>query len=446
MVLSPKLQMSDFVDILSMIPNVEHLSLCGVHPFGTIDQPEKRRRLDDLNLNYLEKVELHNCSDDILNLFNRLPHGILLELDLDLGSPDISKLDQLLKRQTNIRKLTVHHFSFRKSRSQAVVTVNSFDHLNLESLDWQQHQFNFNIAAILSCQPNLKSLRLNDVVDVNVMNVVTNQLSDLESLTIDVSATPASSIWNIRKLKNLKHLGVQYLHNRDMVLFDAISNFDNSRLSSVDITSYTNISPAQYRALSMSAPKLKLLRCNYDRSTFGAIMENFNFVECLRFHSYVNEVIGPNDNYFDHSCVNPNLIELSLVFEMLNETRFLEKLSADVPNLKRLAIKSRTPITTSQFQLILSGFPRLESLSVIEGASTLTQSDFDYLQVYKNNLKFISLNGLDPKLIGNEKNFSAIRVVFDVVKVDRYGNLTAAADTKTLIREKDYQIQATKIF
>lgn len=428
-------EMSDIVDILLMIPHVEHLDLAHVH--GTVNQPpEKRRRLDDLNLNHLKKLRCDQCSDDILSLFNRLPHGVLIELDISIRCADFGKWDQLFKRQTNIRKLTLHNWDFMKSRSQVEVAVDSLDHLHLETFDWQQNQFNFNIAAILSHQPKLKSLRLDDIVDVNVMNIV-NGLSDLESLTINLAATPSRSIVGINKLKNLKHLAVEYLHNSDIVLFDTITKLDNSRIRSMDIAHFTNITPAQYRALAISAPKLTFLQCFYDRSTFGTVMKNFNFLECLRFLSYGTHdvVIDPNDNYFDDSCVNLKLIELSIGFQMQSETQFLKKLVADVPNLKRLMIKSKTPITTAQFQLVLSGFPRLESLSIHNGASELTQSDFDYLQVYKNNLKFISLNDLDPTFIEIKEKFQG---VFDVVQV-KHGYLTAAADTQTIIRERDQQ-------
>lgn len=436
---SPNPNISDIVDILELIPNVEHLML-SVDTFGTVNQP-KRRRLDDFNLRKLKRLELRSSSDDILSLFNRLPPGVLLELYLPITSEVLNKSDEMFKRQTNIRKLTVDYLVFGQSRSQVEVSVDSFDHLNLESLDWQQNYFNFNIASILSHQPKLKSLRLDDIVDVNVMNVVTDQLRDLESLTINVSATTAASIGNIRKLKNLKHLAVVYRHNSDMVLFDAVTKLDNSRISSMDVVNFTNITPAQYHALSMSAPKLKELRCRYDRSTFGAIMAHFNFVECLRFVSYGphDAVIDPNDNYFANSCVNPKLIELSIGFALQNETRFLEKLVADVPNLKRLTIKSQTPIITSQFQLILSGFPRLAFLSIINGASTLTQSDFN---VSNSNLRYISLKDANPRLIENGAELITLRGIFDVVKINDNGKLTAAADMKTFIREKDMQAKA----
>lgn len=266
--------LSDVVDILSLVPNLEHLNL-RINMFVRGYQPPKKRRLNDLDLKNLHTLVLNNCSDDILRLFDRLPQGVLKELSI--SSLKFDELDELFKRQYNIKKLTVDgpHL-FNKSRSQREVVVHCFDHLNLEFLDWQPNQFKFNIAEILSNQPKLKSLRLCDIVDGNVMNAVTNR-SDLESLTIDMSSTPAASVTNIKKLKNLKHLAVEYLHNSNMVLFDAITKLDNSRISTMDIAYFTNISTDRIRALAMSAPKLKLLKCRYDPSTFGYNNEKFQF-------------------------------------------------------------------------------------------------------------------------------------------------------------------------
>lgn len=417
---------SDIVDILSLVPNVEHLSL-RVNTFVSRGyQPPKKRRLDDLNLNQLHTLVLENCSDDIWRLFDRLPQGVLKELSI--SNVKLNEFDELFKRQYNIKKLTVHgpHL-FNENRSQLEVAVHCFDHLNLETLDWQQDQFKFNTSEILSNQPKLKSLRLCDIVDANVMNVVTNRLTDLESLTFDVSSTPAGSVANIKKLKNLKHLGVEYMHNRNMVLFDAITKLDNSRISTMNIANFTNITADQIRALSLSAPKLKILRCKYDQSTFGTVMKNFNFVEVLRFTCYSSPrgtVIDWNDNYFEESCINPNLIELSLT--MPYETIFIEKLVDNFPNLGRLEIKSITPITSLELQMILNGFEKLESLIIKGGAWQPAQSD---------NLTFLSLVDKHHKFTTIKEEFGGI---FHVVKV-KPGNLTMAVDTETFIREKNIQ-------
>lgn len=445
------LSMSDFLEILSFVPNAEHLvfeSLSTEQSYRAVKEPpQKKRRIEsnneDLKLLQLKILTFKDCKDEFLAVFNRLPAGLLRELKLD--NLNLDDLKVLFKRQTNIKKLIMKGFidHFQRQFMPLIhpqVAPDIFDSLQLESIEWRHNAYNSNIDTILSKQTKLKSLKLLDErVNEDLMNVIVNQLTELEIFSMNVSKPPVAAFVNIKKLKNLKDLTLRSDEDRSMTPFEQFAQLDNSRITTLDMRYIIDMSVELISALAKSVPNLKVLRfsCDSDYRIFNAIMTNFNFVEVLQFdpfatyfnHYQQNDV---NNHLMQGGCFNPNLIELSVNYTLPYKRPFLKKLIADYPNLKKLVLESMYPFTAPQFRLILNGFSKMQSLTFLSGASKLKIDDLDYIKEHKNNLKFISLEDLEIKITARLKK--KLSTVFDVVHVN-YG-LSMAVDRKTMNSER----------
>lgn len=396
--------------------------------------PRMRPISKDFDMKKLKKLCLTDCSKNVLRVFNKLPEGVLVELEC--VTRHFILLQKLLQRQINIRKLKVEEkcYPFNRVRSQVQIGLRIFDHLQLESLDWSTIKQNFNVASILAKQPKLTSLRLHDAVDDTVMKSIV-QLTHLESLTISVKETPVKSTRYITKLTNLKHLALEHLQNSDTAFFDTITLLNNQRITSMDLAHYNNITADQIGALSISAPKLRHLRCKYDPNTFGAVMRYFNFVEVLHFVGNVpNEnVIRQDDNYLEDNnlCVNPKLDELGINFPL--NAQLLNKLARDCPNVSRLSIRSNSPISSTEFEVILNGFTKLKSVAIRDGVSDLNRRNFNCWKGALRKLIFLWLIDSKPT---SSRMFAKI---FDVITIEGMfrPSLIMAVTTNTLISEKD---------
>lgn len=422
-------------EILSLVPNAECLVFSYLHKCRT---ENKKRRIapsndDDLNLHHLKTLKLFECQEDFLVVFNRLPAGVLTELQLSIYN--LETLTVLFKRQTNIKKFNLERHSQGKLPT---CNDNIFDNLQLESLMWRQHKYT-RTDKILSKQKNLKFLRLNnELIGEGVMNVVTNQLTELETLAMDVSNVSLKSFLNIKKLKKLKMLTLFSDAGVNLSKLESFAKLDNSRITNLDIRRFPEISVDVVSALAKSVPNLKILRFNFKNyMIFNAIRRNFNFVEALMVNDDLKQHHDTN-NLIQDECTNAKLIELHLMFLLPYETPFLNNLIKDYTNLKKLTITSLTPISASQFKQILDGLTKIESLELF-GASKLTIDDVDCLKDYKKNLKFISFSDFKFKLkTGHKKKLSTM---FDVVKFGRRGFLAMSVDRTIMM---NYMIESKK--
>lgn len=181
-----EMAMSELLEILSLVPKVEELALDLQLPVEDTLSLQEMSSNGDLNLHRLKKLYFSSYSTEFLAVFSRLPVGVLRELELqyvDLFRAAIF----LFKRQTNIKKLKLK--SYRVDDDVTMIS-DIFDNLKLESLELY-HGSNFIIATVLSKQAKLKSLTLKDVaVDRKIMNFVGNQLTELETFSVDISVTP----------------------------------------------------------------------------------------------------------------------------------------------------------------------------------------------------------------------------------------------------------------
>lgn len=439
---SGDVEMSDFLEILSSVPNAEHLVFRYIR---TPNHPtQKKRRVGqnykDLNLHLLKTLELVNCSDEFLVQFNRLPAGVLNEFTMKDGSLD--ELKVLFAKQTKIKKITI---KFASS-----LPVNIFDNLKLQYLELNIYSYNCSsIETIISKQTKLQSLKLiHGVVGEDLMNIIANQLTELKTFSMYVPDTHVTAFKNIRKLKNLRDITLESNEDRHVTHFEAFAALDNSRITTLNIQYEFDVSNDLIAALAKSVPNLKVLRfnCDYNFRIFNETMKCFNFVESLEFYQF-----DTSDTDFDHyvhddedgstlmngNFVNPNLIHLQITYSLPFKRPFIQKLIKSYSNLKKLVIRSAYSITESQFKLVLNGFKKIESLFLVEGASRLRLDDLAVLREHRNHLKFIWLVDLDGFKF-NARIKKNLCKVFDVVTYSETYGLKMAVDRATMQTEGRY--------
>lgn len=433
------MEMSDFLEILSLLPNAIHLYLGSISLERDDGPPQKKRRFqhysedhEDLNLHKLKALTIHECSDEFLAVFKRLPAGVVLELKLTGSNMNLYELNVLLKRQENVGKLKVN-LSNRSGQSSKVIPIDMFDSLELQSFDFEQRYYSCDLATILSKQKKLKYLDLTrQAVGEDVMNVVFNQLNELETLSINCSELPSTSVIITKKLKKLKKLLISS-ERSTLHSFQTFARLDNSQITNLEIRIYnTSVPVFLISALATSLPNLKVASfiCNMDGSVFNAILGNFNFVEVLRATT-LRDFDYDTNSFVRGDCVNKKLLELSIERRLPWDRTFLDLLGHCYPNLEKIVISSSLPIATPEFRHIFYCFPKLESLTLY-GETNLTADDLFWLNDH-NNLTFISIWKCKHALIAEVKR--KLSAMFGVVVLTDYGHLSMTVDRSTYERE-----------
>lgn len=390
---------STFLHILTLAPNVEHLELQNLTIY-TDHQPSKKRRLcnnnKDLNLKKLKSLSISGCDKEFVGMINRLPVGVLTHLQI--SDTNWYMVNDVLSRQLKIKDLKL------KRISGDVGAMDNFDKLILESLELHGYKMNGDtVAAFLSTQTGLKSATVTaSAVDGQLMAALTNNV-ELEFLSLDVTDTPLGFFAELRKLKKLKDLALQLYDEEGTTKLMELVRLDNSSIRGLRLNGLFSMPVDLCEALAKSAPHLTLLHvCPItflNSAELDAIMKHFNFVEILKVNAMGKPLLGEAVHIF-----NANLNELAIRGDVgedgLLHTPWLTKLSASYPNLRKLnlIVEDQTEQTNSiQIEPILSGFTKLESLSMVTNLSELIIDDLDCLQHYKNRLKFVSLHSVDGR-------------------------------------------------
>lgn len=403
--------MSDFDEILSLLPNVVHL-VVGPLTLRTKNQPiAKKLKRNHQKMSTKEYPKLRHCilelpgmyfDAEFLATLNRQLPGIFTELRS--GSMTDENWSVLIKRQTNIKKIIMTYFDVDDKN------IAIFDNFKLDSLELCS--YGKNMQTMLSKQTQLKSLKMLKI-DGDVMNVILNQLTELETCSLCFPHDNVAPFFmNFGKLKKLKHLTLRYLRTE---LLAYLPKLDDSRITSLDIDCLGAFSNDIIRAIAKFAPNLKVFRleCCYDFNyhALGAILRNLNFVEVIQITDSKSRNFYNTTPLMQGECFNQNLLELNIDYGFSYDRAFLNKLIADYPKLKKLTIKSTTPLNSKQFQLLLNGFQKMESMTLIRGASKLTAEDVQCLKHNKKNFKFISFRDLNRAVRDEIKKWDLLGVI-----------------------------------
>lgn len=352
--------MSEFLEILSLVPNVQTLTLGNL--VLNRESNEKISCNDELNLKQLKVLNFYDCDDEFMAVFRRLPEGVLTELRIIVSNLDV--MFDVFKRQTNIKKLYLE--SYNSARDPE------------------------NLTQLLSTQTKLKSLSLGRkmLVHENFVNFVANQFTELESFEIHNSCDSPSAalIAKISNLKTMKNLSI-WIIDFEVGRVKSLIEYHNPGITEL-MLNIRNLDVNSIHQLGNSVPNLKVLIIQFarlDLHQLNAIMKIFNFVEFLEIPVNSDNHIAEGDYY------NPKLTKLEINFDnTIRETQILDKFIACYPNLKKLKIEGYS-IAASQFRRIFDGYLKLESLELSHGVWDLTMDDLYYLKDHGKNLKKICL-------------------------------------------------------
>lgn len=141
---------SDILEILNLIPNLETLSFSDLHEGRSAERCS--RETCDLNLNHLRNLTLATKDTNIINIFHRLPAGILKKFCL-IKQTNEEALKNILAKTPNIGGLYC----------EVKVSLEAFKHLKLTELNYMVDSDD-DLEIFLEQQPSLKTLTL----DLNV--------------------------------------------------------------------------------------------------------------------------------------------------------------------------------------------------------------------------------------------------------------------------------------
>lgn len=396
------------------------------------NQPEEGQLCkNELNLTKLKSLKI-TCWNDVFNEFVRLPVGILTELKIAFFN--WNKLAALINRQPNIKKLIV------ECDRDDDFGMDVIGELTLESLEVDGFKLNsVPVVAILSKQTKLKSLILmgEEIVDEVVMHAVANNF-ELEKLAMNVTEIPPSSFVQIRNLKKLKDLKLQWT-GQDLsdstAKLKTLAESDNTSMETLSLQWNIQISVDSIERLSKSAPNLKHLkivgycrRQSRSQLEIDAILRHFNCVKKLKI-PIVCEPLPVRLDYY-----NPSLRELALLFTTadLFYEQWLPKLIFDYPNLKKLKVIIKE-CPNCKLGPILDGFQKLETLILRIESYRVVFDDLNYLYEHKNKLQYVRLRPICHGSLPDDV-IQKLRTKFPVI--NQGSEFTMAVDRYVMNRER----------
>lgn len=431
---------ADFIEAISFTPNLNHLELV-LH--SKDDRPKKKFRYDgqlddEINLLRLKKLNIERANDEFLVIFNRLPAGVLVELTVHQNS--IRYLTNLFRGQVNVKKLTIvkdHCYD------PVEIPADLLDNLQIEVLNWRADSFRANtIRSIMAKQTNLKILKLIDGdVDVRLLEVITNHLNKLETLSISVNEIPISAVRIMSKLLTLKELTLQSGGEEDIVLLREFATLDNSRITTLNIQYLYDISADLLKDIKKSLPNLKSVtfHCDNNVQTFNEILKTFNYVQALHLDALdieFDEAEGDSSTLVKSACKNDKLNELVISYPMLYPVKLINKMVKNFPHLKKLIILPTNEDFKLQCEAILKGFREMESLSILRNPLTGPMDRRTYnlnkIVSYGSNLNFLALLDFEcttfPKLRIGKK----IRKKLGLIEYSWTGGIKMAVGRTTM--------------
>lgn len=444
---------TDLIEAIELVPDVVHLELILLSDFSSGDDKppqSKKARPDEtrkpLNLLKLKKLNIGRCNHEFLDMFNRLPVDVLVDLTLDRKC--MGQLANVFRTQTKIKNLTIVNHVW--GREHATFDAHLLDALRMESLEWHEFTENTMIESILAKQANLKTLKLiNGYLNTGLFNVLTHQLSKLEKLSIAVSASTiaVADFKDISKLENLQELILQSKEEKNVELLNEFAKLDNSRITSMTIQHCCRISDNLIGAMATSLPNLKKLNfhCEYNINTFHGILKHFNSVETLHLDTF-DTSFSKHDrkgNYvtlMDGGCRNSNLTELKICYPIRYTVKLIEKMAVDYPHLRKLVILP--PIGSNrnfidQFEAILKCFKELDSLSILKDDDSFDRRfyDLDLIEKYGTKIKFVAFLDMDMDCLKLESIENQFRRRFGAIRFSRTEGLCMADGRETMAIE-----------
>lgn len=436
---------SDLMEAIALVPNVTHLYVVLLSDFS--GPPAKRARRygcaedNDLNLLRLRKLQIeHAYRGTFLVMFNRLPADVLVELTV--CSTNVPDLAELFRKQTKLKRLEIVSETFER---QLIIDPGLFDNLQLEYLECHPDLFKTEPSRLmLAKQTNLTELKLiTGRISVNLLSAITDNLTKLEIFSICVSKIPVAAIKEINKLKQLKEIAIEG-DDEDVLQIKEFATLDNCRIKTFKMQHYHDISDVLIYAMAKSMPNLKFVsfHCDSNARTFYAIFNTFNNVEILHLDTLdilFDKAKGSPGTLLRSGCENPKLTELRILYPMHYSAKYVQKMVADYPNLKKLIITPTNKNFGKQYETILEGFKEMESFSILSHQRYYEERYYDLRLIVNHgrNLKFVALLDV-PYYEEDQWRVSTVRKKVDIIKYSRTDGLRMAVDRRTMKLESEH--------
>lgn len=403
-----EIETSDLLQILSLVPNAEHLEMINV-----IEQALRPTREQTyVALDQLKTLEISK-SRRFLVVFNSLPPGVLKEFNVSYCDLNSDGATEFLTKQPNIKKLTLFEVSGPH---------NIFDHLALESFSFRGYD-STHLAHFLSKQIQLTSLTLRGVqLNESGLDLITNQLTNLEHLTLEIAYSDMRGkiVETCKRIAQLKKLKESSVRPSTLQIITALSGLDNSQISTLHLMDIScsfrdrrSVPINVTSALVHSMTNLNSLVFNRGCPT---TMQRFNFVEVLemRFDKDI-DAESLSKELDVEKCFNPKLTALSIDGHFKWNVFTVTKLIAMYPNLNHLKIIAADEPLKMPYnaELILNGFKKINSLKIRNDNDwKMTGKLFEYLIKRKDQLKLIEFGKLTPLRHDHKREiFAAFHVV-----------------------------------
>lgn len=354
------LTVTQLLDILSLVPCVEHLIFnnCRSKVRTPLPFNKETSEYGTLQLQNLKNLQLWDVGDDFVHVFNSLPVDVLKDLQLYRINVDV--LATLFKRQANIKV-----FNCVPADSRTTTAEDFFDNFQLEELHLKSCIIG-NTESFFAKQTKLRSLKLHwVVVDDKFFDIVENGLNELHTFSFYIVgplSLPANFSVRLSNLNRLKHFSLGF----DSGSVDLVRSMATTRSPGITAIrlAFENLELGLIESLAKSVPNLKVLKilARTSPQVSAAIMKHFNFVEVL--HIYTDAWPNP----LNVKGSNPKLVELFIDFNGLTNDMVkscIDKLSDIYPNLRILGFNvGGTLITCPILRRIVNGFKRLKHLTL----------------------------------------------------------------------------------
>lgn len=337
----------EFIDLITLMPKLRELRMEENFLINPLPN-ENNSVIDSTSL-----CSIYIKSQNQLEFLVRsLPRNIVENLNLDLYVTDNTLLENLLRRQTTIKKILMRRctpsITFMKELKLIELKRESLDHVS---------EFNY-LKELLTCQKNLVHLDLTQhcVLNDEIM-VIIARMPNLEILMLSMHI-PTGKVPYLSQLSKLKHFQIKDCKHTQGLTFTVfyklslLKNFSIEKLN-IDVTVCT-IPPKVYQQMGVNFINLKHLKisCIYNKRDekikINTLVENFPNLESLDLCYGHSAVLLIYYVYKKPAKTFPKLKKLKIEFrttKVLCDQSHIHNLKTIFPNVKELLIEENISIS-----------------------------------------------------------------------------------------------------
>ena len=355
-VINSCLQVSDFLEILNLIPNVESISLYDFLNEGSSAKKRCMGAMSDLNLHHLKELFISSKDMNIVKTLVRLPVGLLKKLRLEVEI-DSEVLKKIVEKQPNIESFY----------SKVIVSPDIINHLKLKELSCCTES-DETMQIILQQQTSLRTLTLEQYISNKSMEKI-KKLKYLEELSIVIDDLDIKAIKNLPKVRKLQLMGSNF------EFMKVFSEQNNSHINFLTIESFPDRFTLE--KISISTPNLKSIQlfCEPFSIEINNILELFNNVEKLIIKNEAWDIV---QNGTSKLCLNnlrnENLKVLEIHHTFRFKNNFAQKIVESYPNLEKLVVSRSS--RDSIHELITDRVARTETLKKLDKLKEISIDEY----------------------------------------------------------------------